>query len=293
MPETNICQYYPPWFRRILDFQALCQTEKAELDAMAEAMDQIRKNLFVQTMDEGTTAQWEEILRILPLPGEDLEFRRLRVLNRLALHPPFTLIFLREKLDLIFGPGNYEIEVDYPNYTLYIESAVENQQYFSEVSALLNIIKPCHIVYISRPRIEKGLLIAERAASVEINYNYILGRWPLGKKPFVSILELEALKLETQTSIKPVFLSQTAYLASQDAAAARINGSIVVTGLTYSVSGNVGSVFYRVYREQASEITQVELLDKDGEVLTASAVYLPVLEDVVVLRHTFAVKEGV
>ena len=67
----------------------------------------------------------------------------------------------------------------------------------------------------------------------------------------------------------------------------------MVTGLTYSVSGNVGSVFYRVYREQASEITQVELLDKDGEVLTASAVYLPVLEDVVVLRHTFAVKEGV
>ena len=99
--------------------------------------------------------------------------------------------------------------------------------------------------------------------------------------------------METQTSIKPVFLSQTAYLAAQDAAAARINGSIVVTGLTDSGSGNVGSVFYRVYREQASEITQVELLDKDGEVLTASAVYLPVLEDVVVLRHTFAVKEGV
>ena len=293
MPETQICKYYPPWFRRILDFQALCQTEKAELDAMAEAMDQIRKNLFVQTMDEGTCAQWEAILRILPTPEETLDFRRLRVQNRLSLRPPFTLVFLREKLDLLFGPGNYEVEADYPNYTLYIEAPAEERSYFTEVSALLRIVKPCHIVYISRPRIEKGLLMAERAASVEINYNYILGRWPLGKKPFVSILELEALKLETQTSIKPVFLSQTAYLAAQDAAAARINGSIVVTGLTYSVSGNVGSVFYRVYREQASEITQVELLDKDGEVLTASAVYLPVLEDVVVLRHTFAVKEGV
>ena len=115
MPETNICQYYPPWFRRILDFQALCQTEKAELDAMAEAMDQIRKNLFVQTMDEGTCAQWEAILRILPTPEETLDFRRLRVQNRLSLRPPFTLIFLREKLDLLFGPGNYEVEVDYPN----------------------------------------------------------------------------------------------------------------------------------------------------------------------------------
>ena len=39
------------------------------------------------------------------------------------------LIFLREKLDLLFGPGNYLVEVDYPNYTLYIEASVESQRY--------------------------------------------------------------------------------------------------------------------------------------------------------------------
>ena len=137
MPETNICKYYPRWFRRILDFQYLCRSEGEELRCLAEAMDQIHKNLFVQTMDEGTTAQWEAILRILPTPEEDLDFRRLRVLNRLSLRPPFTLIFLREKLDLLFGPGNYLVEVDYPNYTLYIEASVESQRYFGEVSALL------------------------------------------------------------------------------------------------------------------------------------------------------------
>ena len=99
MPETNICKYYPHWFRRILDFQYLCRSEGEELRLMAEAMDRIHQNLFVQTMDEGTTAQWEAILRILPSPGEDIDFRRLRVLNRLSLRPPFTLIFLRERLD--------------------------------------------------------------------------------------------------------------------------------------------------------------------------------------------------
>ena len=76
MPETNICQYYPPWFRRILDFQALCQAERVDLRTMEDAMERIHQNFFIQTMDENTTSQWEGILRILPVPGETLDFRR-------------------------------------------------------------------------------------------------------------------------------------------------------------------------------------------------------------------------
>ena len=282
MPETSICQYYPHWFRRILDFQALCRTEEQELAAMAEAMDQIRKNLFVQTMDEGTTAQWEAILRILPTPEEDLDFRRLRVLNRLSLRPPFTLIFLREKLDLLFGPGNYLVEVDYPNYTLYIEASVESQRYFGEVSALLSIIKPCHIVYIARPRMDAGLKLAERVASGKLTYNYVLGAWALGQKPFVSYLEQEVLKM-----------APTAGFVAGDVYAARLNGSILITALTRSVVGNMGSVSYPVRRDQVTAVEQVELLDRDGNVLTSCAVHLPLLEEVTSLRHSFTVKEGV
>lgn len=260
---------------------------------MAEAMDQIRKNLFVQTMDEGTTAQWEAILRILPTPEEDLDFRRLRVLNRLSLRPPFTLIFLREKLDLLFGPGNYLVEVDYPNYTLYIEASVESQRYFGEVSALLSIIKPCHIVYIARPRMDAGLKLAERVASGKLTYNYVLGAWALGQKPFVSYLEQEVLKMETTASIRPALLEQTAGFVAGDVYAARLNGSILITALTRSVVGNMGSVSYPVRRDQVTAVEQVELLDRDGNVLTSCAVHLPLLEEVTSLRHSFTVKEGV
>ena len=293
MPETNICKYYPRWFRRILDFQYLCRSEGEELRCLAEAMDQIRKNLFVQTMDEGTTAQWEAILRILPAPEEDLDFRRLRVLNRLSLRPPFTLIFLREKLDLLFGPGNYLVEVDYPNYTLYIEASVESQRYFGEVSALLSIIKPCHIVYIARPRMDAGLKLAERVASGKLTYNYVLGAWALGQKPFVSYLEQEVLKMETTASIRPALLEQTAGFVAGDVYAARLNGSILITALTRSVVGNMGSVSYPVRRDQVTAVEQVELLDRDGNVLTSCAVHLPLLEEVTSLRHSFTVKEGV
>lgn len=292
MPETNICKYYPHWFRRILDFQYLCRSEGEELRLMAEAMDRIHQNLFVQTMDEGTTAQWEAILRILPSPGEDLDFRRLRVLNRLSLRPPFTLIFLRERLDLIFGPGKYDVEVDYPNFTLYIEADVGDPLRYGEVSALLGIVKPCHIVYVPRPRVRKGLLLGEKAARVRMTYNYIQGRWALGQKPFVTVEELEVLKMPDTPSIRPELLHQTAELVAGDIAAARVNGTLLITALSRSTTGNVGSVTYTVARDQAAEVELAELLDKDGNVLTSSAVHVPLLEERTSIRHSFTVKEG-
>lgn len=292
MPDTRICQYYPLWFRRILDFQELCRTEEQELSAMAEAMGQIRKNLFVQTMDEGTCALWEEILRILPAPGEALELRRLRVLNRLSLRPPFTLIFLRQRLDAIFGPGNYRVEADYPSYTLCIETSVENQAYFSEVSILLGIIKPCHIVYIARPRVDAGLLLAERVGRGNLEFNYILGSWRLGEKPFITFEELEGLKMEDQTSIRPALLEQTAGFIAGDVEAVRLNGELLITELLRSREGNTGSVAYRVGRDQAEEVTLAELLDGKGNVLTSSALYVPVTEAEISFRHKFTVKEG-
>ncbi len=293
MPKTNICQYWPPWFRRILDFQALCQTEGVELDALAGAIERVRDNLFVQTMDEGTTAQWEGILRILPSPSDTLEFRRLRVLNRIALRPPFTLTFLYQKMDLLFGPGNWSVAVDYPEYTLYISADAALKDRFTELSALLNIIKPCHIVYVCCPRIPTDILLSEELSRGRVEYNYIQGAWKLGEKPFVTYSELEVLKMPGQPSIQRALLEQTSGFVAGDVEAARINGSILITTLSRLTNGNVGSVIYPVQQAQTTRITLAELLDKNGVVLASCAVDLPVAEPTVSMCHTFTVKEGI
>lgn len=315
MPETDICRYWPKWFREILDFQALRRTEGEELRAMAQAMEQVRQNLFVQTIDEGTTAQWEAIFRIVPNPvTETLDFRRNRILNRLSLRPPFTLTFLYKRLDSLFGPGNWNVEVDYPNYTLYIEADVADQQYFSEMSVTMDIIKPCHIVYISRPRVAASLLLSETIglppvrqynyilgswalgelpfATIEDQFNYILGGWALGHQPFVAQKKEEIVKMAAQPSIQPALLEQAAGFVAKDVYAVRINGSIIITALSRSSAGNVGSVGYRVRRAQTQEVTLIELLDASGSVLTTSTVSVPVTEEIVAFRHAFLVKEG-
>lgn len=293
MPDTNICQYWPRWFREILDFQALCQTEGAELEALASAMTQVRKNLYVQTMDEDTAAEWERIFQIVPNPStETLQFRRDRILNRLSMRPPFTLTFLYQRLDALFGPGNWEVEIDYPSYTLYIEAAVEDQQYFTEVSATIDIIKPCHIVYISRPRVAASFLLSEEIVRFKGRYNYILGGWGLGLLPFLSQSEEEVIKLPTQPSIQPAFLDQAAGFVADDIKSVRVNGSILITALSKSTVGNVASVGYRVERDQTQAVELIELLDGAGTVLTASAVYVPIQEETAAFRNSFVVKEG-
>ena len=136
------------------------------------------------------------------------------------------------------------------------------------------------------------MMMGERAARVEMEYNYILGQWELGRKPFVSFREQEILKMETTPSIQRPFLEQTAEFTAWDVAAVRINGSILIDTLVRTAVGTTGSVAYTVRRSQTAAVERAELLDKSGKVLTSNTLYVPLLEDEVTLRHSFLIREA-
>ena len=161
--DADLLSLLPPWYQRILDYQQICQAEQVQMEALATEIAAVANNFFFQTMDAGAVSQWEQIFRITPNPAtESLEFRRARVLNRASTRPPFTLQFLRQKLDELIGPGEWTVTVDYPHYTLYIESSAENQQYATEVAYTIGRIKPAHIVFVNTPYLRAGLLLAEQ-----------------------------------------------------------------------------------------------------------------------------------
>ena len=84
----------------------------------ADEIHRLSINQFILTADEQGIAAYEERLGILPdLATEDLEFRRLRLLNRNQTKPPFTLEYLQERLDDLLGESGYLLTMDYPNYT--------------------------------------------------------------------------------------------------------------------------------------------------------------------------------
>lgn len=290
--DTDLLSLLPPWYREILDYQQLCFAEEAQFEALAAEITAVADNFFFQTMGASAVGMWEKVFGILADPAaETLSFRRARVLSRVSTRPPFTMAFLRQKLDELIGEGQWTVEMDYKNYTLYIESAAYSQNYAAEISYTVGRVKPAHIVFVNRPYTVSGIELSEVISLEKRVYNYRLGNWGLGVMPFAESQSLGVIKTADIPSIQPALLQGTANFVAGDIAYAELNGSIRIDDLTKTVDGAALSVSYTVEPAQTPAITEAALLDKDGNVLTRSSVYVPV-NDVTMLKHLIPIKEG-
>lgn len=290
--DYDLLSLLPPWYAEVLDYQQICQTEAQQFEALASEITAVAQNFFFQTMDEGSVEQWEQILGIAANPAtETLAFRQARLINRISTKPPFTIWFLYQKLDELIGPWQWNVTVDYPNYTLYIESSSQNQSYASEVAYTVGKIKPAHIVYVNKPLVVSTLTLTEEIQTAQRMWNYAMSSWPLGALPFATDTPIGVVKMPSIPSIQSTLLNDTASFVSSDVAYARLNSSYVMGSISKSVSENTLTVSYTVQPSQVSVITLIELLDAQNNVLTSSTVYIPV-ETTQVITHTIPVQEG-
>lgn len=289
--NSDIMEYLPDWFRQIIEYQQIMAAESDKLAALADEINGVADNFFFQTMGADAVAMWEHIFSIVPDPAtETLAFRRQRVLNRISTRPPFTMGFLYQKLDQIIGPGAWAVTMDYPNYTLYIESTVENQQWATEVAYTINGIKPAHIVYINRPLVSDSLSLGHSLSLGEIVWNYRLGSWGLGEKPFTSAQEKGVVTIPAN-SIHTQLLTDTAGFVAEDVASAKINGTKTITALTKYTDGDTACIQYTVTPSDTSAVTSLALLDSSGNVLVSSPVYVAISSNTIFL-HKIKVKEA-
>jgi len=118
MDEINPIGLLPPYFQSIKDFIALMETERIELTTLQMFIMRVYDNLFIQTCDEDTLRYHEQLLGIFIQPGDTLDERRLRILNRYNTVLPITLPSLKLRLNNLLGVGNWKLDIDYPNYTV-------------------------------------------------------------------------------------------------------------------------------------------------------------------------------
>jgi hypothetical protein len=144
-------------------------------DNLDTETEKVRDNQYVLTADIDGIIAYEKMLNITPKPAtETIEFRRQRIINRLSMVPPFTFRFLKQRLDEIIGVDRYIASIDYPNYTLYIESSAENQEWFHEIFVTITKLKPANIVFINRPLVYEEIRAGESINLTQVNFNYRL-----------------------------------------------------------------------------------------------------------------------
>lgn len=145
--EIDLYELLPPIFKEILDFQFITSAELPEYLLALSYILRISQNFYPATADLDTIKLYEEILGIIPDTTDTLEIRRWVIINRFSTRPPYTLPLLKERLNSLVGVGNWELEIDYPNYTLDITIHVSDDAYslYREVQALCVSIIPAHI----------------------------------------------------------------------------------------------------------------------------------------------------
>lgn len=296
MQLSSVGEYIPDIYKRVDEFNEILNAQEILKLLFLQNSNDVENNQFLSTLTIEGVKAYEKLLNIIPNTSiESLEFRRSRIKNRLTTMPPFTKNFLYDKLNDIIGKDKFNMYVDYENYTLYIESSADNQNWFIETQITINSIKPANIVFINKPLISDYVLLSEQIGLTGIVYNYRLGTtWILGKTSFSTEEDKGVIKMANVSSIKESFLSDIAVSTKDIISSVRVNGTKLITGsdITKTITATSLILEYSIKTSyNITEVTLLEFLDSNSNVLTSASVYVPIVSDSV-FKHTINFKEG-
>ena len=111
----------------------------------------VYRNHFIKTADREIISDYEGWMNIHCRAGETLDYRRERVLQKLNTLPPFTIGFLRDRLNTILGEECYTLSVDASECILDISIITDKPEAVDMVFELIWDVVPAHMfVIISR-----------------------------------------------------------------------------------------------------------------------------------------------
>lgn len=111
----------PDYFKPIVEFLEILKAHGYALDGLDANAAQVAANNYIQTADGATIAWWENVLGLTYSFGDTLDFRRQRILQQFNISTPFSIGYLKDQLDGLYGPDGYEMEEDSQNLTLMIK----------------------------------------------------------------------------------------------------------------------------------------------------------------------------
>lgn len=292
----RIEELQPTPYRDCLEMGVLAETEDQLFQEALDNLDASWHNQYILYSNVYGIEKFEKVLGIVADPStESLEFRRARLLNRYSMTPPFTMPFLRQRLDEVLGEGSYSISIDYAQRILTISSIASNIAWAQEITVTITKLKPANLVFISKPLLTDYIKLAEEILTFNRINNYRLGvSWFLGSTPFATYENERVIKTPAIKSIDNTLLNSQAAHIVEDVAKVRVNSTYIITAFERKqADGNLCTLEYVVPATAGLlQVTRLELLNDADAVLTSSDVYIDNSYDVLI-SHKIPVKEGI
>lgn len=116
----NLINHLPPFLREIKDYKEICDTEEIELKNLETKIEEIIREVSVETASSYGLDRYEKILNVIKTT-ENIEERRFKIKSKLVNQLPFNMKWLNNKLRALVGDGNYKITLDSENYSITIQ----------------------------------------------------------------------------------------------------------------------------------------------------------------------------
>lgn len=145
-----VFRFLPNFCQRNQETLAIALAQNREMTQAQSEISRIFNNCFIETADIEGIRQYERLFNVIPDEALDtVEFRRARIINKLAWTIPFTRIFIEQRLNIIFGEGKWDLNIDYNNYTVYMDIETEIPALFEQAMDDMRQIIPANMLIIS------------------------------------------------------------------------------------------------------------------------------------------------
>lgn len=130
----------------IPDIDKIYEINDGQIVDLYDAVDRLDDNIFFNSMHEEQIERWEEILKIAPKTGEDIDSRRFKVKTKVFEHVPYTERVINRKLaDLC--PDGYKLDINDDRTHVDVTLVLWDQGLLSDVEDMLEEIIPLNMTF--------------------------------------------------------------------------------------------------------------------------------------------------
>lgn len=143
--EINLIKYLPPVMGEVKEIQELYKGITPELKDLYAKGEKALDECFVLTAEDYGLIRMENMLAITPYLYDAVEDRRLRILTLINGDTPYTFERVYNKLKVLCGEGNVNMDYAKEIYTLRVMIELRAKNQFETVRKMLKEMLPCNI----------------------------------------------------------------------------------------------------------------------------------------------------
>lgn len=130
----KLIDYMPQYLKNVREFQEIFKSEDEQLNNINTLISKMLTEVIVKSADSYGLERYEKIYNISNV-SNNIEERRFNILSKINDRIPFSLNWLRNKLENLVGKDNYRIKVEYDKYSI----TVDVMMIFEDIANTLNI----------------------------------------------------------------------------------------------------------------------------------------------------------